>query len=107
MSGRHGVRYVAQCVACAALTPVVWQYITNLSTLTGSSADLGTDGGGDSEGDGVGDSEGDGGGDSDGDGGGGCLKVSSVVHLPLSLVRRARDRLSLASLIVSSFGLRV
>ena len=24
-SGRHGVQYVAQCVACAALTPVVWQ----------------------------------------------------------------------------------
>ena len=25
LSGRHGVQYVAQCVACAALTPVVWQ----------------------------------------------------------------------------------
>ena len=25
MNGRHGVQYVAQCVACAALTPVVWQ----------------------------------------------------------------------------------
>ena len=25
MSGRHGVQYVAQCVVCAALTPVVWQ----------------------------------------------------------------------------------
>ena len=25
MSGRHGVQYVAQCVACAALTLVVWQ----------------------------------------------------------------------------------
>ena len=25
MSGRHGVQYMAQCVACAALTPVVWQ----------------------------------------------------------------------------------
>ena len=25
MSGRHGVQYVAQFVACAALTPVVWQ----------------------------------------------------------------------------------
>ena len=25
MSGQHGVQYVAQCVACAALTPVVWQ----------------------------------------------------------------------------------
>ena len=25
MSGRHGVQYVAQCVASAALTPVVWQ----------------------------------------------------------------------------------
>ena len=25
MSGRHGVQYVAQCVACAALAPVVWQ----------------------------------------------------------------------------------
>ena len=25
MSGRHGVQYVEQCVACAALTPVVWQ----------------------------------------------------------------------------------
>ena len=32
MSGRHGVQNVAQCVACAALTPVVWQYITNLSS---------------------------------------------------------------------------
>ena len=30
MRGRHGVQYVAQCVACAALTPVVWQEITNL-----------------------------------------------------------------------------
>ena len=27
MSGRHGVQYVAQCAACAARTPVVWQYI--------------------------------------------------------------------------------
>ena len=25
LSGRHGVQYVAQCVACAALTLVVWQ----------------------------------------------------------------------------------
>jgi hypothetical protein len=25
MSGRHGVQYVAQCVACAALTLAVWQ----------------------------------------------------------------------------------
>ena len=25
MSGRHGVQYVAQCVACAALMPAVWQ----------------------------------------------------------------------------------
>ena len=25
MSGRHGLQYVAQCVACAALTPLVWQ----------------------------------------------------------------------------------
>ena len=25
LSGRHGVQYVAQCVACAALAPVVWQ----------------------------------------------------------------------------------
>ena len=25
MSGRHGVQYVAQCVACATLTLVVWQ----------------------------------------------------------------------------------
>ncbi len=25
MSGRHGVQYVAQCVACAALSLVVWQ----------------------------------------------------------------------------------
>ena len=25
MSGRHWVQYVAQCVACAALTPDVWQ----------------------------------------------------------------------------------
>ena len=25
MRGRHGLQYVAQCVACAALTPVVWQ----------------------------------------------------------------------------------
>ena len=33
MSGRHGVQYVAQCVACAALTPVVWQKTTNLSIL--------------------------------------------------------------------------
>jgi hypothetical protein len=32
MSGRHGVQYVAKCVGCAALTPVVWQSITNLST---------------------------------------------------------------------------
>ena len=31
MSGRHGVQYVAQCVACAALTLVVRQWITNLS----------------------------------------------------------------------------
>ena len=31
MSGRHVVQYVAQCVACAALTLVVWQYITDLS----------------------------------------------------------------------------
>ena len=31
MSGRHGVQYVAQCVACAALTLVVWKHITNLS----------------------------------------------------------------------------
>ena len=31
LSGRHGVQYVAQCVACAALTLVVWQKITNLS----------------------------------------------------------------------------
>ena len=31
MSGRHGVQYVAQCVACAALTLVIWQYITNIS----------------------------------------------------------------------------
>ena len=30
MSGRHGVQYVAQCVACAALTLVVRQSITNL-----------------------------------------------------------------------------
>ena len=35
MSGRHGVQYAAQCVACAALTPVVWQYITNLSPRVG------------------------------------------------------------------------
>ena len=25
MSSRHGIQYVARCVACAALTPVVWQ----------------------------------------------------------------------------------
>ena len=25
MSGRHGVQYVAQCVACAALTLFFWQ----------------------------------------------------------------------------------
>ena len=25
MSGRHGEQYVAQCVECAALAPVVWQ----------------------------------------------------------------------------------
>ena len=31
MSGRHGVQYMAQCVACAALTLVVRQQITNLS----------------------------------------------------------------------------
>ena len=31
VSGRHGVQYVAQCVACAALTLVVWQSTTNLS----------------------------------------------------------------------------
>ena len=31
MSGRHEVQYVAQCVASAALTLVVWQYIANLS----------------------------------------------------------------------------
>ena len=37
MSGRHGVQYVAQCVACAALTPVVWQYITNLCKTPPSS----------------------------------------------------------------------
>ena len=30
MSCRHGKQYVAQCVACAALTMVVWQSITNL-----------------------------------------------------------------------------
>ena len=30
LSGRHGVQNVAQCVACAALTPVVWQQTTNL-----------------------------------------------------------------------------
>ena len=33
MCGRHGVQYVAQCVACAALTLVVRQSITNLSLL--------------------------------------------------------------------------
>ena len=32
MSGRHVVPYVAQCVACAALTLVAWQQIANLST---------------------------------------------------------------------------
>ena len=31
MSGRHGVLYVAQCVACAALTLAAWQQITNLA----------------------------------------------------------------------------
>jgi hypothetical protein len=31
MSGRHGVQYVAQCVACATLMLLVWQQITNLS----------------------------------------------------------------------------
>ena len=31
MSGRHGVLYVAQCVACAALTLATWQQITNLA----------------------------------------------------------------------------
>jgi hypothetical protein len=30
MSGRHGVQYAAQCVACAALTLFVWKQITNL-----------------------------------------------------------------------------
>ena len=38
MSGRHGVQYVAQCVACAALTLVVWQEITNLFDTTGALA---------------------------------------------------------------------
>ena len=28
--GRNKIQYVAQCVACAALTLVVWQYITNI-----------------------------------------------------------------------------
>jgi len=28
--GRHGAQNVAQCVACVALTLVVWQYITDL-----------------------------------------------------------------------------
>ena len=32
MSGRHGVQYAAQCLACVALTPVVLQLITNLSS---------------------------------------------------------------------------
>ena len=31
ISGRRGVQYVAQCVACAALSLVVWQEITNIS----------------------------------------------------------------------------
>ena len=31
MSGRHGVQYVAQCVACAAMTLDVGEPITNLS----------------------------------------------------------------------------
>ena len=30
MSSRHGVQHEAQCVACAALTLVVWQSIINL-----------------------------------------------------------------------------
>ena len=31
MSGRHGVQYLAQCVACAALTLVARHEIANLS----------------------------------------------------------------------------
>ena len=31
MSGRRGVQYVAQCVACAALAPVFRQQTSNLS----------------------------------------------------------------------------
>ena len=31
MSGRHGAQYVAQCVACAALTLAIRQQITNLA----------------------------------------------------------------------------
>ena len=31
MRGRHGAQYVAQCVACAALTLFVWQEFTNLT----------------------------------------------------------------------------
>ena len=33
ISGRHRVQYVAQCVACAARTLVVWRSITNLPLL--------------------------------------------------------------------------
>ena len=40
MSGRHGVQYVAQCVACAALTLVVRQYITNLSKVTSDDVEV-------------------------------------------------------------------
>ena len=35
MSGRHGLPYEAQCLACATLALVVWQYITNLSIWCG------------------------------------------------------------------------
>ena len=31
MSGRHGVQYMAHCVACATLMLLVWQQITNFS----------------------------------------------------------------------------
>ena len=34
MSGRHEVHFVAQRVACAALTLLVWQHSTNLSAYS-------------------------------------------------------------------------
>ena len=36
MSGRHGIQHEAQCVACATLTLVVRQRVTNFSVESGS-----------------------------------------------------------------------